>query len=122
MYLEMACIRLMPSHNGILTVSCIRTLTQIALKLSEFIPLVSVLLSSSNCFSKFLAFMASLWEWLQDRVLELIRPFRDLKTIWQARIEASKALLDLEFHCKGIDTTLSLFVKYLEEEPSLRGL
>ncbi|KAK4567799.1 hypothetical protein RGQ29_003526, partial [Quercus rubra] len=86
---------LMPSHNGILTVSCIRTLTQIALKLSEFIPL--------------------------DRVLELIRPFRDLKTIWQARIEASKALLDLEFHCKGIDATLSLFVKYLEEEPSLRG-
>ena len=122
MYMEMACIRLMPSHNGILTVSCIRTLTQIALKLSEFIPLVSVLLSPSNCFSKFLAFMASLWEWLQDRVLELIRPFRDLKTIWQARIEASKALLDLEFHCKGIDATLSLFVKYLEEEPSLRGL
>ncbi|KAM3751107.1 hypothetical protein ACB098_04G083400 [Castanea mollissima] len=87
--------RLMPSHNGILTVSCIRTLTQIALKLSEFIPL--------------------------DRVLELIRPFRDMKTIWQVRIEASKALLDLEFHCQGIDATLSLFVKYLEEEPSLRG-
>ncbi|GMY15379.1 transcription initiation factor tfiid subunit 2, partial [Fagus crenata] len=87
--------RLMPSHNGILTVSCIRTLTQIALKLSEFIPL--------------------------DRVLELIGPFRDFKTIWQVRIEASKALLDLEFHCKGIDATLSLFIKYLEEEPSLRG-
>ncbi|XP_042961953.1 transcription initiation factor TFIID subunit 2 isoform X3 [Carya illinoinensis] len=87
--------RLMPSHNGILTVSCIRTLTQIALKLSEFIPL--------------------------DRVIELIRPFRDFKTIWQVRIEASRALLDLEFHCKGIDAALSLFIKYLEEEPSFRG-
>ena len=122
MYLEMACSRLMPSHNGILTVSCIRTLTQIALKLSEFIPLVSIFLSPSNCFSKFLVFMSTLWEWLQDRVLELIGPFRDFKTIWQVRIEASKALLDLEFHCKGIDATLSLFIKYLEEEPSLRGL
>ncbi|XP_062158024.1 transcription initiation factor TFIID subunit 2 isoform X2 [Alnus glutinosa] len=87
--------RLMPSHNGILTVSCIRTLTQIALKLSEFIPL--------------------------DRVVELIRPFRDFKTIWQVRIEASRALLDLEVHCKGIDAALSLFIKYIEEEPSLRG-
>lgn len=32
----------MPSHNGILTISCIRTLTQIALKLSGFFSLVSV--------------------------------------------------------------------------------
>ncbi|KAB1201210.1 Transcription initiation factor TFIID subunit 2 [Morella rubra] len=87
--------RLMPSHNGILTVSCIRTLTQIALKLSEFIP--------------------------HDRVFELIRPFRDFKTIWKVRIEASRALLDLEFHSKGIGAALSLFIKYLEEEPSLRG-
>lgn len=41
-YLERGCIRLMPSYNGILTISCIRTLTQIGLKLSGFIPLVSV--------------------------------------------------------------------------------
>lgn len=41
-YLEMACDRLMPSYNGILTVSCIRTLAHIALKLSGFVPLVSV--------------------------------------------------------------------------------
>ncbi|GMQ11180.1 hypothetical protein CsSME_00053926 [Camellia sinensis var. sinensis] len=87
--------RLMPSYNGILMISCIRTLTQVALKLSEFIPL--------------------------DRVIELIKPFRDLKTMWQVRIEASEALLDLEFHCKGINVALMLFIKYLEEEPSLRG-
>ncbi|XP_028081245.1 transcription initiation factor TFIID subunit 2-like isoform X1 [Camellia sinensis] len=91
----MACTRLMPSYNGILMISCIRTLTQVALKLSEFIPL--------------------------DRVIELIKPFRDLKTMWQVRIEASEALLDLEFHCKGINVALMLFIKYLEEEPSLRG-
>ncbi|XP_031287927.1 transcription initiation factor TFIID subunit 2 [Pistacia vera] len=87
--------RLMPSYNGILTVSCIRTLTQIALKLSGFICL--------------------------DHVVELIKPFRNPNTIWQVRMEASRALLDLEFHCKGIDAALSLFVKYIEEEPSLRG-
>ncbi|XVF53961.1 hypothetical protein PTKIN_Ptkin05aG0142500 [Pterospermum kingtungense] len=87
--------RLMPSYNGILTISCIRTLAQIALKLSGFIRL--------------------------DHVFELIKPFRDFKTIWRVRIEASRALLDLEFHCNGIDAALLLFIKYIEEEPSLRG-
>ncbi|XP_027333362.1 transcription initiation factor TFIID subunit 2 isoform X2 [Abrus precatorius] len=86
---------LMPSYNGILTISCIRTLTQIASKLSGFIPL--------------------------DRVYELVKPFRDLKALWQVRIEASRALLDLEFHCKGLESALLLFIKYIEEEHSLRG-
>ncbi|KAM7267801.1 hypothetical protein ACFE04_009967 [Oxalis oulophora] len=87
--------RLMPSYNGILTTSCIQTLTQIALKLSGFICL--------------------------DHVFDLIKPFRNLKTLWQVRIEASKALLSIELHCKGIDASLMLFIKYVEEEPSLRG-
>ncbi|XWS37685.1 hypothetical protein CRYUN_Cryun19dG0066200 [Craigia yunnanensis] len=87
--------RLMPSYNGILTISCIRTLAQIALKLSGFIHL--------------------------DHVFELIKPFRDFKTIWQVHIEASRALLDLEFHYNGIDAALLLLIKYIEEEPSLRG-
>ncbi|XP_071704745.1 transcription initiation factor TFIID subunit 2 isoform X2 [Rutidosis leptorrhynchoides] len=87
--------RLMPSYNGILTVSCIRTLTQIALKLSEFTPL--------------------------GRVIDLIKPFCSSKSQWQVRIEAFRALLDLEYHCKGIDAALILFSNYLEKEPSLRG-
>ncbi|OMO83069.1 hypothetical protein COLO4_22716 [Corchorus olitorius] len=87
--------RLMPSYNGILTISCIRTLAQIALKLSGFIHL--------------------------DHVFDLIKPFREFKTIWQVRIEASRSLLDLEFHYNGIDAALLLFIKYVEEEPSLRG-
>nr|XP_043639967.1 transcription initiation factor TFIID subunit 2 isoform X1 [Erigeron canadensis] len=87
--------RLMPSYNGILTVSCIRTLTQIALKLSEFIPL--------------------------DCIIDLIKPFCSSKLQWQVRIEAFRSLLDLEYHCKGIDAVLILFIKYLEEETSFRG-
>lgn len=87
--------RMMPSYNGILTVSCIRTLTQIALKLSEFTPL--------------------------ERIVDLIKPFCSSKSQWQVRIEALRALLDLEYHCKGIDAALILFFNYLEEEPSLRG-
>ncbi|GJW11473.1 dehydroascorbate reductase 2 [Tanacetum coccineum] len=79
-----------------LTVSCIRTLTQIAFKLSEFISL--------------------------DRIIDLINPFCSSKPQWQVRIEAFRSLLDLEYHCKGIDAALILFVKYLEEEHSLRGL
>ncbi|EPS60939.1 hypothetical protein M569_13860, partial [Genlisea aurea] len=86
--------RLMPSHNGILTVSCIESLTQIAIKLSEFLPL--------------------------DNVSELINPYRSSKT-WQIRVAASRSLLELEFHCKGTDSALALFIKYLDDEPSLRG-
>lgn len=140
MYLEMACVRLMPSYNGILTISCIRTLTQIGLKLSGFIPLVSVFvvfhipflkfifqcfcyyfLSNNGLFLGLLSFLSCVWYLRQDRVIELVKPFRDFQAIWQVRIEASRALLGLEFHFKGIDAALSLFIKYVEEEPSIRG-
>ncbi|XP_057777972.1 transcription initiation factor TFIID subunit 2-like [Salvia miltiorrhiza] len=86
--------RLMPSHNGILTICCIQSLTQMALKLSEFIPL--------------------------DHVVELIRPYRVSKT-WQIRIAASRGLVELEVQCKGIDAALKLFIEYLNDETSLRG-
>lgn len=87
--------RLMPSYNGILTISCIRSLTQIALKLSALISL--------------------------DPVSKLIQPFRGCGISWKVRIEASRALLDLEFHCNGTDAALLLFIRYLEEESTLRG-
>uniref|UniRef100_A0A2P2MHN9 Uncharacterized protein MANES_05G119100 n=1 Tax=Rhizophora mucronata TaxID=61149 RepID=A0A2P2MHN9_RHIMU len=86
--------RLMPSYNGILTTSCIRTLVQIALKLSGSVDL--------------------------DHVFGLIKPFRDSRSVWQVRIEASRALVDLEFHCRGINAALLLFIQYLEET-SFRG-
>lgn len=126
MSLEMACTRLMPSYNGILSVSCIRSLTQIALKLLGFVPLVNNF-SPVHCCSNFLYLYVvfgtscSTWDLLQDRVFELVKPFRDSKAIWQVRVEASRALLDLEFHCKGIDAALELFIKYLDEETSFRG-
>ena len=74
-----------------------------------------------DCFLNISWFIHTIHYLLQDHVFELIQPFRDFKTIWQIRIEASRALLDLEFHCKGMDAALSLFITYLEEEPSLRG-
>ncbi|WOL20068.1 hypothetical protein Cni_G28870 [Canna indica] len=87
---------LMPSYNGILTVSCIRTLAQMALKMSKSLPL--------------------------DRIRELITSYRNAeKSSWKVRIEASRALLDIEYHSKGMDAVLSLFMKFLEEESSLRG-
>ncbi|KAJ0987182.1 hypothetical protein J5N97_005538 [Dioscorea zingiberensis] len=87
---------LMPSHNGILTISCIRALSRIALKLSASVPV--------------------------EHIYGFIEPFRNSeKTPWKVRIEASKALLDLEFYSKGLDSTLSLFTRFLEEESSLRG-
>ncbi|XP_073144552.1 transcription initiation factor TFIID subunit 2 isoform X2 [Henckelia pumila] len=86
--------RLMPSHNGILTINCIRSLTRIAVKLSEFIPL--------------------------DRVIEFIKPYWASKT-WQIQVDAGRALLELEFQCHGIDAALILFIRYVNDEKSLRG-
>lgn len=87
---------LMPSHNGIITISCIQTLAQIALKLS-----------SSVSF---------------ERMSEIIKPFcNSVKASWDVRIEATKVLLDLEYYYKGLDATLSLFMELLEKEQSLRG-
>lgn len=87
--------RLMPSYNGILTISCIRTLAQTALKLSDSISF--------------------------DHICKLIEPFRNSDTILQIRIEGSRALLDIEYQSKGISSALLLFMKYLVEESSLRG-
>ncbi|OAP12244.1 TAF2 [Arabidopsis thaliana] len=85
----------MPSYNGILTISCIRTLAQTALKLSDSISF--------------------------DHICKLIEPFRNSDTILQIRIEGSRALLDIEYQSKGISSALLLFMKYLVEESSLRG-
>ncbi|CAH2067166.1 unnamed protein product [Thlaspi arvense] len=87
--------RLMPSYNGILTISCIRTLAQTALKLSDSISF--------------------------EHICKLIEPFRNSDTILQVRLEASRALLDIEYQSKGISSALSLFMKYVVEESSLRG-
>ncbi|XP_074579970.1 transcription initiation factor TFIID subunit 2 [Curcuma longa] len=88
--------RLMPSYNGILTVSCIRTLVQIALKMPN---------SSAI-----------------GRIYELIKPYRNVEnSSWKVRIEASRALLDLKYHSDGIDAVLTLFMNSLERETSLRG-
>ncbi|XP_047977107.1 transcription initiation factor TFIID subunit 2 [Salvia hispanica] len=86
--------RLMPSHNGILTICCIQSLTQMALKLSEFVPL--------------------------ENVVELIKPYR-ISKMWEIRIAASRGLIELEFQCNGIDAALKLFIEYLNDETSLRG-
>ncbi|RLM53139.1 hypothetical protein C2845_PMPSC040778 [Panicum miliaceum] len=85
----------MPGYNGVLTVSCIRTLARIARRVS-----------SSICL---------------DRICELIAPFRNMDKPWKVRIEASRVLIDLELHHKGLDAALLLFLKYVDEEKSLRG-
>ncbi|KAG8056716.1 hypothetical protein GUJ93_ZPchr0002g24156 [Zizania palustris] len=85
----------MPGYNGVLTVSCIRTLARIAQRVSSSISL--------------------------DRIFELISPFRHMDKPWKVRIEASRVLIDLELHHKGLDAALLLFLKYANEERSLRG-
>ncbi|CAA6664856.1 unnamed protein product [Spirodela intermedia] len=87
---------LMPSHNNILTTSCIRALTQIALKMSSSVS--------------------------PDRISSLMRSFRNNQKVhWKVRMEASKALLTLQFHWSGLGEALSLFLEFVAQEASLRG-
>jgi transcription initiation factor TFIID subunit 2 len=58
---------------------------------------------------------------LQDHIFELVAPFRNMDKPWKVRIEASRILIDLELHHKGLDAALLLFLKYVDEEKSLRG-
>ncbi|KAL0309497.1 UNVERIFIED_CONTAM: Transcription initiation factor TFIID subunit [Sesamum radiatum] len=59
-------------------------------------------------------------ETIRDSVIELIKPYR-MSKMWQIRVAASRALLELEFQCKGTDAALTMFIRYLNEESSLRG-
>ncbi|XP_020578033.1 transcription initiation factor TFIID subunit 2 isoform X2 [Phalaenopsis equestris] len=86
----------MPSYDGILAINCLHTLVRVALKLSTTIPF--------------------------DHVCELIKHFKNAeRSSWKIRIEANKALLDLEYYFKGLDAALCLFTKLMVEEASLRG-
>lgn len=119
----------MPGYNGVLTVSCIRTLARIARSVSSSICLVRSssshhpsphlihqLLCSAYCTSH-----SCITSSLQDRICELVAPFRSMDKPWKVRIEASRVLIDLELHHKGLDAALLLFLKYVDEEKSLRG-
>jgi hypothetical protein len=58
---------------------------------------------------------------LQDRICELIAPFRNMDKPWKVRIEASRLLIDLELNHKGLDAAVWLFLKYVDEEKSFQG-
>lgn len=52
-----------------------------------------------------------------------MRSFRsNQKVHWKVRMEASKALLTLQFHWNGLGEALSLFLEFVGQEASLRGI
>lgn len=87
--------RIMPSYNHLLTISCIHTLTKLALKFSPLLPL--------------------------DLFEQILMPFKDTKTMhWKVRAVALQAFLQLEIHLKGLDAGINLVFKLIETDPSLR--
>ena len=116
----------MPGYNGVLTVSCIRALARIAERVSSSICLVRripliVLFCHCQCSSCICQSCGATFLSLQDRICELIAPFRNIDKPWKVRIEASRVLLDLELHHKGLNAAVLLFLKYIDEEKSLQG-
>lgn len=87
--------RLMPSYNNLVTLSCIHTLTELALKFSHLLP--------------------------QDRFQQIVQPFKDTKTMhWKVRVEALQALVELEIHFKGLDEGIQLALELTNTDPSVR--
>ncbi|KAL2651150.1 hypothetical protein R1flu_019278 [Riccia fluitans] len=86
--------RLMPSYNGILTISCIHTLTRLAVKFSDVLPVEGLEL--------------------------LLQPFGDaLTNTRQVRVTAFQALLELEARFRGLDAAINLALRLVKRDPSL---
>jgi hypothetical protein len=90
--------RLMPSYNGVVSISCIHTLKKLALRLSQVLP--------------------------SERIKRLLQPFTGgpTTTRWQVRVAAMKALVDLEVQAQGLQAAVILAVHFMEADPSLRGI
>ncbi|KAH8975592.1 hypothetical protein BDL97_01G166800 [Sphagnum fallax] len=88
--------RLMPSYNGVVSISCIHTLKKLALRLSQVLP--------------------------SERIKRLLQPFTGgpTTTRWQVRVAAMKALVDLEVQAQGLQAAVILAVHFMEADPSLR--
>ncbi|CAM6102974.1 unnamed protein product [Calypogeia fissa] len=87
--------RLMPSYNDVLTVSCIQTLTCLAVKFPNVLPL--------------------------ERLKQLLRPFGDVQNTTQlVRVTALQSLLEVEARSEGLDSAAQLALRLVEIDPSLK--
>ncbi|KAL3700556.1 hypothetical protein R1sor_018578 [Riccia sorocarpa] len=86
--------RLMPSYNGVLTISCIHTLTRLAVNFSDVLPMEGL-----------------------ERLLE---PFCDaVSNSRQIRVTAFQGLLELEARFRGLDAAISVALRLVKRDPSL---
>ncbi|XP_024359807.1 transcription initiation factor TFIID subunit 2 isoform X2 [Physcomitrium patens] len=83
--------RLMPSYNGVVATSCIRTLANIAIRFSYALSI--------------------------ERVKLLLKQFKDRDKInWRVRVAALKALLDIEYYSKGLEAAVILALQLIHSE------
>lgn len=129
----------MPSYNGVVTVSCIHTLAKLAIRFSHALPTVSyrtftfwhaqveksyVLDVASFCSSGSMGISTSdrsRFLLVQERVKQLLKPFKEQKVQWQVRVAALKALLDIEFHSKGLEAAVILALQQVHDDLSFAG-
>lgn len=52
---------------------------------------------------------------------QLLKPFKEPKVQWQVRVAALKALLDLEFHSKGLEAVVILALQHIHDDQSFAG-
>lgn len=131
--------RLMPSYNGVVTISCIHTLTKLAIRFSQVLPLVwffklsllGYLCQGDGFHWNDLTCNGSItlqdndthkFSLDQDRITQLLKTFKDAKIIrWQVRVAALRALLELEFHSKGLESAAVLALQHISDDPSFAG-
>lgn len=52
---------------------------------------------------------------------QLLKPFKEHKVQWQVRVAALKALLDIEFHSKGLEAVVILALQLVHDDQSFTG-
>lgn len=58
---------------------------------------------------------------VQERVKQLLKPFKEQNVQWQVRVAALKALLDIEFHSEGLEAVIILALQQVHDDLSFRG-
>jgi len=54
-------------------------------------------------------------------VKQLLKSFKEHKVQWQVRVAALKALLDIEFHSRGLEAVVVLALQLVHDDQSFAG-
>lgn len=58
---------------------------------------------------------------VQERIKDLLKPFKEKNVKWQVRVASLKALLDVECHSNGLEAVVILALQFIHDDESFAG-